>query len=97
MGVDAHVSNVLGNFVITPGGWTKMSCYYLAKGGEAWFTMGNFKDELHTAKIPIPGYTYPEIAEENIYFLLMTFRLPYVTENFYRIQCYVKMIFYFGI
>lgn len=70
LGVDAHVSNVLGNFVITPGGWTKMSCYYLAEGGEAWFTMGNFKDELHTAKIPIPGYTYPEIAEENIYFFI---------------------------
>ena len=82
IGVDAHISNAAGNFVLDPGAWTEMSGYYLAQGGETWITMGNFKPYTETNKIEMPGYLYPDDADIEVYFFLDDLSLEHCGEKF---------------
>ena len=47
--VTPQIANLPGNYLTDTSAWYKISGCYVAQGGEEWITIGNFKDDAHTA------------------------------------------------
>ncbi len=53
-----QVENPQGNIINDTAGWTKVSGYYTAAGGERFIYIGNFKSDANTTFDSIAGATY---------------------------------------
>ncbi len=78
----ASVDNIVGNNILNAGIWTLMHGFYIATGGEKWITVGNFKSELNTSKMEIPGYGFGADGEEMIYFFVDDLKLIHFPEKY---------------
>ncbi len=78
----ASVDNIAGNNIINAGTWTLMHGFYIAAGGEKWITVGNFKSELNTSKVEIPGYEFDDDGEEMVYFFVDDLKLIHFPEKY---------------
>ena len=61
-----QVENRYGRILYDTAGWTAVCGYFKAKGGEAYLTIGNFYDDLHTPYVQ----TSPTIDHSCIYYYI---------------------------
>ena len=61
-----QVENRYGRILYDTAGWTAVCGYFKAKGGEAYLTIGNFYDDLHTPYVQ----TAPTIDHRGIYYYI---------------------------
>ena len=82
LGVDAHLSNLDGNYILNPGTWNQMNGYYLATGGEKWMTIGNFKPDETTDTLFLPDEYCPCIEHWKSYFFIDDVSLTHAPQHF---------------